>query len=238
MLHLYHTCFYYILFLHRVWARLGPSYLYFRSIMLWVLTFVKGRKYFVFIFSSTASFSVFIFESDHHYVWMARFLTSWKCYAVTVSSFYFHLHLFSTETNGASFQMIRKDYVCCCFLSELLIRKTTHFLTVSYCSFFRNLPLRNMHNPKIFFPVFFPVFSSLITEMYPFIYVFAQMRRVKGTYHMNILLHTMILYYMVYTYKTKYTCLFLRPVNIPAVLPVLLEGFSIMRFIRFSVKVL
>ncbi len=113
-----------------------------------------------------------------------------------------------TETNGASFQMIRKDYVCCCFLSELLIRKTTHFLTVSYCSFFRNLPLRNMHNPKIFFPVFFPVFSSLITEMYPFIYVFAQMRRVKGTYHMNILLHIMILYYMVYTYKTKYTCLF------------------------------
>ncbi len=74
--------------------------------------------------------------------------------------------------------------------------------------------------------------------MYPFIYVFAQMRRVKGTYHMNILLHIMILYYMVYTYKTKYTCLFLRPVNIPAVLPVLLEGFSIMRFIRFSVKVL
>lgn len=88
---------------------------------------------------------------------------------------------------------------------------------------------------KDIFSVFFPVFSSLITEMYPFIYVFAQMRRVKGTYHMDILLHIMILYYILYTYKTKYTCLFLRPVNILAVLSVLLEGFSIRRFIRSSV---
>ncbi len=51
------------------------------------------------------------------------------------------------------------------------------------------------------------------------------MRRVKGTYHMNILLHIMILYYMVYTYKTKYTCLFLRPVNIPAVFACAFGGF-------------
>lgn len=47
---------------------------------------------------------------------------------------------------------------------------------------------------------------------------------------MNILLHVMILYYILYTYKTKYTCLFLRPVNILAVLSVLMEVFSIMRF--------
>lgn len=143
-----------------------------------------------------------------------------------------------TETNGASFQMIRKDYVCCCFLSELLIRKTTHFSHCIVLFVLQKSTFKKHAQSKDIFSVFFPVFSSLITEMYPFIYVFAQMRRVKGTYHMNILLHIMILYYMVYTYKTKYTCLFLRPVNIPAVLPVLLEGFSIMRFIRFSVKVL
>lgn len=112
--------------------------------------------------------------------------------------------------------------------------------SLSHCWFFRNLPLRNMHNPKIFFQSFFSVFSSLTTEMYPFIiYVFAQMRRVKGTYHMNILLHIMILYYILCTYKTKYTCLFLRPVNILAVLSVLFGGFLfIMRFIHSSVDVL
>lgn len=51
---------------------------------------------------------------------------------------------------------------------------------------------------------------------------------------MDILLHIMILYYILYTYKTKYTCLFLRPVNILAVLSVLMEVLSIMRFIPSS----
>lgn len=55
---------------------LGPSYLYFRSTALGftsILTFVKGRKYFIFILSSTAS-SSFHFFNDGHCVWMALFL--------------------------------------------------------------------------------------------------------------------------------------------------------------------
>lgn len=111
--------------------------------------------------------------------------------------------------------------------------------SLSHCivlSVLRKSTFKKHAQSKDIFSVFsFSVFSSLITEMYPFIYVFAQMRRVKGTYHMNILLHIMILYYILYTYKTKYTCLFLRPVNILAVLSVLLEGFPIMRFVRSSV---
>lgn len=126
--------------------------------------------------------------------------------------------------------------LCLLLLFKLALTKENNSL--SHCivlSVLQKSTFKKHAQSKDIFSVFFPVFSSLITEMYPFIYVFAQMRRVKGTYHMNILLHIMILYYILYTYKTKYTCLFLRPVNILAVLSVLLEGFSIMWFIRSSV---
>ncbi len=152
------------------------------------------------------------------------------CFIILFSSPF----VLTEKKNGASFQMIRKDYLLLLF--KLALNKENNSLSHCIVLFVLQKSTFKKHaQSKDIFSVFFPVFSSLITEMYPFIYVFAQMRRVKGTYHMDILLHIMILYYILYTYKTKYTCLFLRPVNILAVLSVLLEGFSIMRFIRSSV---
>lgn len=100
--------------------------------------------------------------------------------------------------------------LCLLLLFKLALNKENNSLSRCIVLFVLQKSTFKKHaqSKDIFSVFFFPVFSSLITEMYPFIYGFAQMRRVKGTYHMDILLHIMILYYMLYTYKTKYTCLF------------------------------
>lgn len=128
-----------------------------------------------------------------------------------------------------------------CLLLLFKIALTTENNSLSHCivlSVLQKSTFKKHAQSKDIFQSFF-LFSQVCLQKCIHLYMFLRKcAELKGTYHMNILLHIMILYYILYTYKTKYTCLFLRPVNILAVLSVLLEGFSIMRFIHSSVKVL
>lgn len=88
-------------------------------------------------------------------------------------------------------------------LALTYLRKITHFLTVLYCWVFRNLPLRNMHNPKIFFSRFL---VSRILSIY-MLWAKAQSKRYISYEHIttyyDFVLYTVYIQNQVYLFIFK-----------------------------------